>query len=294
MLTTDAAPQALVVARWLHFAAVFALFGTSLFWLALGEGGWPRSFRASMVLLRLAAMVAALSGLAWLAAMLLNMTEGVVDSDALGVFFLQTPFGPFAALRLGLLAAGLLALPLRGRALCMAMAAIGALLLVDQAWLGHAAQGGAGFRGGAMILVYCIHVLAAAAWLGGLPPLLLALVEQSDFAADAREATCSLLARYSRLALAAVMLLFVSGLANAGFRVGGAFGRLLGSEYGQLLAMKAALFASMLGLALFNPFVAMPALPARAPALRMSVTLELTLGVVVLAVTAALGVTPPP
>jgi len=32
-----------------------------------------------------------------------------------------------------------------------------------------------------MVTVYSIHVIAAAAWVGGLPPLLFALVEQRLF-----------------------------------------------------------------------------------------------------------------
>jgi putative copper resistance protein D len=163
-------------------------------------------------------------------------------------------------------------------------------LLIDQAWLGHAAQG-AGLRGVTMIFAYGVHVVAAAAWLGSLPPLLLALSESRGFAP---EMTPLLLSRYSRLALAAVLLLVAGGLANVGFRAGCAIGRLFAGEYGHLLALKAGLFASMLCLAAFNRLIAMPGLPGRAAALRRSVALELALGVLVLAVTAALGVTPPP
>jgi putative copper resistance protein D len=56
----------------------------------------------------------------------------------------------------------------------------------------------------------------------------------------------------------------------------------------------------MLGLACFNRFVVMPGLrvastcDAQAGRLRISVTFELALGVLVLAAAAILGITPPP
>jgi hypothetical protein len=48
----------LVIARWIHFASVFALFGSSFFWLyegqersSAGQGGLPRTLRATTILL---------------------------------------------------------------------------------------------------------------------------------------------------------------------------------------------------------------------------------------------------
>jgi putative copper export protein len=110
-------------------------------------------------------------------------------------------------------------LPWHGRVWYSSMLHLGALLLISQAWLGHAAQGGAGLYGAIMITVYVTHALATAAWVGGLPPLLFALVEQRRFAPnEARECTLDILSRFSLMAMVAVTLLLASGIANAGFR----------------------------------------------------------------------------
>jgi copper resistance protein D len=48
------------------------------------------------------------------------------------------------------------------RAWLSALLHIGAVLLISQAWLGHAAEGGAGLYGYIMVTVNGIHVIAAA------------------------------------------------------------------------------------------------------------------------------------
>ena len=72
------------------------------------------------------------------------------------------------------------------------------------------------------------------------------------------------------------------------------------TDYGYVLGAKAALVASMLALAYYNRFIALPRLrlgPASARQsirLQTSVAFELGLGLCVLAAAALLGVTPPP
>jgi putative copper resistance protein D len=308
--------QIIVLARWIHFAAVFVLFGSALFWFYAGEergyaaddrDGLAGARRATILLLRSAALVAAISGLVWLAGILASMTNGlasVADPEMLRLFFTETQFGLVAILRLALLAgAVLVALShWRGGVFFFAMLCIGGLLLIDQAWFGHAAEGGAGFYGALMIAVYCVHVLAAGAWVGGLPPLLFVLAEKARLSpGEAREGALEILSRYSAMALVAVTLIVLSGAANAGFRVGFSFARLFDSDYGVVLAAKAGAVALMLALAFFNRFVAMPRLRAAKPGgkapfarLRASVACELALGLVVLWIAAVLGVTPPP
>jgi putative copper resistance protein D len=303
--------QVIVLARWIHFAAVFVLFGSALFWFYAGKGqGFPdgdAARRATARLLRAAAPAAAISGLFWLAGILANMTNGfasVVDPEMLRLFFTQTQFGSVALVRLALLASAVLVAlsPCRHGGFLAAMGLIGALLLIDQAWLGHAAEGGAGFYGALLIVVYCVHVLAAGAWVGGLPPLLFALFEQSRLSpGEAREGTLEILSRYSAMAMVAVTLIVLSAAANAGFRVGFSFARLFDADYGIVLAAKSAAVSSMLALAFFNRFVAMPRLrasatggPAPVARLRASVACELALGLVVLWIASVLGMTAPP
>jgi copper resistance protein D len=312
----DAIPiiYVLVVARWFHFAALFVLFGSSLFWFYMGPGRssagpsrLPQTRRATIILMRVAGPVAAISGGVWLAGILANMTGGfdnVADPATLRLFFFQTSFGPVVISRAVLLAAAIaiIFLPMTDRARFSTLAAIGAVLLVNQAWLGHAAEGGAGLRGASMIGAYGVHLLAAGAWVGGLPPLLFALIEHRTFKPDeARHWTLDILSRYSLMGMIAVTLIVISGIANAGFRVGGSFGKLFDTSYGDVLFAKIAIVSAMLALAYVNRFVMMPRLrifplqdQASIAKLRMSVACELALGVLVLGVAAVLGITPPP
>ncbi len=304
----------LVIARWIHFASVFVLFGSSFFWFYMGHerstagpGGLPRALHATIVLLRIAAPVAAISGVAWLAGILANMTDGfsnVVDPETLHLFFFETQFGPVAILRLMLLAAAVVIaiLPWHNRAWFSALLHIGALLLISQAWLGHAAEGGASLYGALMIIAYSVHMFAAAAWVGGLPPLLFALLEQrQNDPLDASIQTSEILLRYSLMATVAVTLIVISGISNASFRVAGSFGKLFDTAYGDVLFTKVVVVAAMLALAYFNRFVATPRLRANSSSgitqiikLRRSVSFELALGVAVLSVAAVLGIMPPP
>jgi len=303
----------LVIARWIHFASVFVLFGSSFFWLYMGSerfsagpGGLPGALRATTILLRIAAPIAAISGIAWLACILINMARdfgSVADPEDLRLFFFETPFGTVSILRLTLLTIGAVIafLPWHGRWRFLTLVLVGALLLITQAWFGHSAEG-AGLYRAIVITIYAIHVLASAAWAGGLPPLLFALSEQRRSGPrEARDCTLDICSRFSSVAMVAVTLLVLSGFANAGFRVAGSFGKLFGSAYGDVLLKKIALVAAMLVLACFNRFMAMPRLRAatlkgttQIVKLRHSVTLEVALSILVLGASAILGITMPP
>jgi copper resistance protein D len=304
----------LAVLRWIHFISMFVLFGSSFFWfymgaerMSAGPGGLPRALRATTLLLRIAAPLAAITGIGWLACILINSTGdigSVVNPEDLRLYFFETPFGVVSIARIILLVAAVVvaALPWNNRAWFSALLHIGAVLLISQAWLGHSAEGGAGLYGAVMITVYSIHVLAAGAWVGGLPPLLFALVEQRSFGPyEAREWSVDILLRYSLMAMVAVTLIVASGIANAGFRVAGSFDKLFDTSYGNVLFTKIGIVAVMLFLAYFNRFIALPRLRAASlkgmtqiTRLRYSVTVEVVLGLAVLGVAAVLGITPPP
>jgi copper resistance protein D len=237
----------------------------------------------------------------------MNMTSdfnSVLSLEDWRLYFFETPVGLVSIIRLLLLAIVfvLAFLPWHGRVWYSSILHIGALLLISQAWLGHASQGGAGVYGAIMITVYAIHVLATGSWVGGLPPLLFALVEQRRFDPNkARECTLDILSRFSLMAMVAVTLLVATGIANAGFRVLGAFDKLFYTEYGDALLLKVSLVAVMLALAYFNRFIFMPRLRAGrlkdkkyVVRLGRSVALELAIGVFVLGAAAVLGITPPP
>ena len=212
---------------------------------------------------------------------------------------MQRPFGPPFSARLALMAALVLAafVPLAARARIGTLALAGGALLVSQAWTGHAAEGGP--HGMAMLAVYAVHVLAAAAWTGGLPVLGFALVEARR-EGHARGALIELLSRYATMATPAVVLILASGTANTAFHAGDDVAALRASAYGHVLLVKVSLVAAMLGLAALNRFALLPRLrrdPSRAAwprAVRISVALDLVLAPLVLGAAAVLGVTPPP
>jgi putative copper resistance protein D len=293
---------------------MFVLFGSSFFWFYMGAerfsagpGGLPRALRATTILLRVAAPLALITGVGWLACILINSTDdiySVVNPEDLHLYFFETPFGLVSIIRIALLVAAVVVafLPWTNRAWFSALLHIGALLLISQAYLGHAAEGGAGLYGAIMIIVYSIHVLAAGAWVGGLPPLLFALVEQRHFSPnEAREWSVDILLRYSLMGMVAVTLIVASGIANAGFRVAGSFDKLFDTNYGNALFTKIGIVILLLALAYFNRFIALPRLRAASlkgmaqiTRLRYSVAFEIVLGIAVLGVAAVLGITPPP
>lgn len=291
----------LVTARWIHFAALFFLFGAPLC-CALARGidraGAAQIDRKTDRLLRVSAILAVGSGLVWIASIIANMAGSFADAatvDTLDAFFLQTPFGPVVIIRLVLLAAAMLALTLPLQVRLNAWMVIAAGLLIDQAWLGHAANGGATLFGALMIGVYALHVLAGAAWIGGLPVLLIALAMRSDAPAG----KAKILLAFSAMAAAAVTLIVLSGLANALFRVHGHVTRLIGTAYGDILLIKIGLMLIMLVFAAYNRFIALPrtekiTCEGVAPKLSVSIAIELALGVAVIGAAALLGVTPPP
>jgi copper resistance protein D len=227
----------------------------------------------------------------------------VVDPEDLRLFFFETPFGTVSIIRILLLAIGIIIafLPWHGRWRFAALVPVSALLLITQAWFGHSADGKGLYRA-TMITVYSVHVLAAAAWAGGLPPLLLALIEQRRFSAyEARENTLDICTRFSLMAIVGVTLVVLSGVANAGFRVEGAFLKLLDSDYGALLLKKITIVAAMLALAYLNRFVLVPRLRAAGPKdtrqitkVRFSLAFDIVLGALVLGASAVLGITMPP
>lgn len=304
----------LVIARWIHFACVFVLFGSSFFWLyegqerlSAGPGGLPRSLRATNILLRVAAPLAAISGVAWLALVLVNMTHNIdsaIDPEDLQLFFFETPFGPVSMIRLALLVMAVVIayLPWHTRGRFAALVLVSALLLISQAWFGHSVDG-KGVYLAAMISVYGIHVIAAAAWAGGLPVLLFALIEQGRFGPSdtARACTLDICSRFSLMAMTAVAFVVLSGTANTAFRVEGSFLKLFDSDYGDVLFKKIVIVAAMLALAYLNRFVLVPRLRA-APVknitqiakLRYVLAVDVVLGALVLGASAILGITMPP
>ena len=168
------------------------------------------------------------------------------------------------------------------------------------AWSGHggATPGEAGLiHGGADAL----HLIAAAAWLGGLVPL--ALVLRWAMQADqlSPHALTAVLRRFSNLGMLAVAMLIASGTVNTIFSVG-SLDALIGRAYGRILLLKITLFAGMAALAAINRLKWTPALaamldtPAAGRPIRriyLNALAEIALGIAVVIVVGWLGVLAP-
>ena len=258
----------LVAARFLHFAAVTALFGLALFPLynrpsrtSVPPVEVTRWLRASI---RGATVLGLLSALAWAWFAIAGMTGTMMaaaDADSLFTVLRETSFGQVWVGRFAL-GAVLFALIMRrsnehhpdGTIVLLA-----GLLLVSLALVGHTQT-----NDGALWIVHMsadgAHLLAAGAWLGGLLALgyLLVLVRRFPSAEHDAQALAALV-RFSGMGYAAVAILIGSGLVNAWVLVGSP-DRLIMTPYGQLLLLKVCLLAGMLALAAHNRFRFVPAL----------------------------------
>lgn len=303
----DTPTEALIAARWIHFASMMLLFGGALFPLALTSAPEARTLFTCVPLQRLlrgAALLGVLSGLAWMALSFVSIAgdaAALFDRDSVADFFFATSFGPVELARLVLLAVLLVfvAMPIRGRLSALTLVAISGTLLASQGGIGHAAVAQPGLDALAKQVSYAVHVLAAAAWLGGLPPLGVALADLRR--ADQPRAAWRLLADFSRAGAVAVIAIVLSGAANTYFRFQGAPASSLRGTYALALAIKLALAVLLLGLAAYNRLVAMPMLRGGGirgnvamSRLRLSIVGEQGVALLVLAAAAWLGVTPPP
>jgi len=301
----------LITARFLHLAAVMALFGLALF--PLYDRPFPSDAPSARVI-RLqrtstfcAALLGLVSAIAWGWLAIAGMTGAMMaaaDPQNLLTVLRETSFGQVWVARLAL-GVVLLAL-IMGRSsehysnwtnvflaglLLASLALVGHTQTSDGAlWVGHVFADGA-------------HLLATGAWLGGLLALgyVLILARRSPSAENIAHAIAALV-RFSGMGYAAVAVLIASGLVNAWMLVGPP-AKLLTTPYGQLLLVKVCLLAGMLVLAAQNRFRLVPALqrskesclPAELllQALRRNVIGEQILGLSIVLIVAWLGTLPP-
>ncbi|MFF4669485.1 copper resistance CopC/CopD family protein [Streptomyces sp. NPDC001279] len=99
----------------------------------------------------------------------------------------------------------------------------------------------AGLQPGIAMPVDLLHLLAVAAWLGGLTALLVALYRTPDIDAAA-------VGRFSRIAFGSVLVLTATGIYQS-WRQVGSWSALTGTDYGQLLLVKVGLVAVMVAIA---------------------------------------------
>jgi copper resistance protein D len=247
--------------------------------------------------------VAALSGAVWLALLAADIYSapiGEVWRDG-GIWTVasQTRFGQVALARLA--AAALLAasLPLLQRATVRGVwragiAMLATAVLIGPAWSGHAGAT-PGLVGEFPLAADALHLLAAGAWVGGLPPLAMLLAaawrqKQPRWA----NITATAVRRFSLLGAISVAALLASGIVNSRYEVG-TLNSLFTTAYGQLVVIKIALFAAMISLASINRFYLTPRLASAGIVRRLCKTslVETALGFAAIVVVGFLGAMAP-
>jgi putative copper export protein/mono/diheme cytochrome c family protein len=193
------------------------------------------------------------------------------------------------------------------QAVCIVWAIVCTALARYNALLRDFAMGGAGFAvllqvghdhaasmydGPSLLMVVEIgHLLAGAAWLGSLVPLLLTIrtVPASLALAASR--------RYSKFGTVCVAILVLTALYQ-GWQLVGSFAGLIGTAYGWLAISKIMLFSILLALAASNRYQLTPALTVSGDAsaksrLTRSIALETCLGLAILTAASLLVNLPP-
>ena len=306
--------------RALHFAATLSVAGVVFFIVFVADPAFHRTggdariavaFRARLAWLAWASVIIALlSAVPWLALVAESMSGqplgALYGQGVLWTVVTQTDFGNDWLLRVAIACTlgglfvhflsvkGAVSKPLRTAAALLAAAYAGGL-----AWTGHAI-GGRGVEEVFHPAADILHLIAAAAWVGGLVPLalLLAMTGTDGTALTvARNAT----RRFSNLGIAAVAALLLSGLINSWYLVG-TVSALTTTGYGRLLLIKLLLFLVMVGIAAVNWSRLTPQLvqdidiavaqQARRR-LRRNAALEAALGAAIVIVVAVLGTLPP-
>ena len=279
----------LALVRGLFVAALFSAFGAALFTEVVA----PRALKSTcpgdadgiagryLRLVQASLITAFFALLGWLALEASDMSDAANATDALAAIpavLIGTSFGhDLLAQALAVLAALLLmaAWPQRWP---LATTGLAGLAITLQAGHSHAFA----MEHGPNLLIYAegLHLLAGGAWLGGLLPLLVLIRDAPP------KLAVEALKRFSHLATFCVVA--IAGTACfQGWVLGGGLAGLIGTAYGWVLLLKAALFAALLGLAALNRFRLTPALgresgePARRTLMR-TIAAETTLGLMVM------------
>ncbi|HZG76344.1 MAG TPA: copper resistance protein CopC, partial [Paenibacillus sp.] len=213
-----------------------------------------------------------------------------LDAVSLGDVWLRTSIGTAALARIGL-AAAMLTLAWRrgGRPRSVALSAVlYALLSCTFPATGHAAAAEAD-RALALV-AHAAHIVAAAAWYGGLLGIAFAATRVTTRGA------AQLLGAFSKAALPLMLLTAASGLLLANAQLP-SLSNLATSAYGRLLLAKLGLFALVLALGAAHRRLLLPRLQADAPVdrrLAAGIRVEVALAIALFTVAGWLSTTSPP
>jgi putative copper resistance protein D len=296
----------LVAVRAIHFAATMIVAGMLVFRMTVArpdldsEKDIAGSFRTQTQRgLWLALGVAVLSGAIWLLVEATSMSglpfREAATADVLSTVANETQFGQVTLIRLGLAIALASCLALGGRTIADWLALATALgLAASLAWTGHAGST-LGAAGDLHLAADGLHLIAAAAWIGGLVSLIpfLATACRNQTVSPARIIT----ERFSTLGMISVATLLLTGTVNTVILVGSVRG-LAVTDYGRVLMLKLGLFGVMLGFAAFNRLHLMPRLHLQPSGehqtellrrIRRNSIIEIALGLAIIAIVGMLG-----
>jgi putative copper resistance protein D len=257
-------------ARGLHMAGAFGVFGTALLTATLLH----RRAVAGLKRLALASLALAwFAGAAWFLLQTADFAAATSMSDvisALPIVAQDTRFGALLLGRCAALAAATACLWVSPRL----AAALAGGAIIAEAWLGH---GGAmtGTIGALLLVTSIAHIAAAAAWLGSLPALYLALKQLPDAAAK------QLAQNFSPLGIACVAGLILTAAIQYTLLIARP-AALFSSAYGLTATAKILGLTALIALAIRNSTRLVPALPANRPKLLSSVRNEILLAILIL------------
>jgi putative copper resistance protein D len=252
----------LVLSRLLHYAATMTLAGLSFFPLYAHPKSEPAALNRWRGRALLSCAVAALlGGLLWLVFAAANMSGSLADladPEVIGSLVRETGFGAVWTARMALAVIIVVIAAIRISSTVavrrdLITPLLAAILLGSLAGTGHS-QIETGWTGAIHVGSDAAHLVAAGAWLGGLAALGFILTARVTTGQEAEAIDIDrILLRFSGMGYVAVATIVASGLTNSWFLVG-SFSNLLNTPYGQILLVKLALFAMMVGLAAANRF----------------------------------------
>ena len=261
-MSGDAVNVSLIVIRAIHFAATAITAGVLIFRTLVAEPALRSAAAARAIvmaqILRVAWISLAMtvtSGVIWVLLQAEAMSDlplrEAMSGDILSTVLTETQFGMVSEFRLVLAIVLAACLFFNRLQLAHSLALISGLGLVGGiAWTGHA--GSDADWSNLHLTADVLHLVAAAAWLGGLVPLALLLSQALRNEADPWASLASQAARrFSMLGIVSVGTITATGIVN-GWILVGSFKALVVTEYGRLLMLKIFLFMIMLAFAAIN------------------------------------------
>lgn len=262
-----------------------------------------------MVIIVIVALAVPASDVAWMTLQAADMTDsgalGAWTSGEVAKLLWQSQAGLVWWIRFALAGALVVAVILLARfrkhpvpGLVPLAFIIAVLQFASAAWLSHASSTSGPYRS-LHLAVHSAHMFGASLWFGGLLPLAILLMRAQRHESEADVVLARDVAiRFSTIALIAVCIIILTGVANLTLLVGGNVADATNGPFAKILAIKLILFMGILIFAAVNRQLLLPRFTSENPAraiilLRWSVWIELALAAAILLVVGELGITPP-